>query len=686
MRELILRDLWAHDGRLSAAKLRSPAYAGIVRRRLRCAGAVALLLSPLSLLLAALFYGSHALGDVKSSGSYLGPRIWTLRALRLFRGYNELPHALQRRLAPSFSLASRFLAASAGVQSPLAPVVARFALVLAGGFLAYLALLGLLDETILTHTTLLGRNLIWYAAIVGAIAGVARSFATDTDGSDGSAAAAAAAGSTSMSMSQSGSKNTAAEAAAAHHALSRSAAYGKGGAGVMVRHAAPASTALDPQGSSVPAATTASEDLLRQLALHTHYLPQDWTWSDGAADERGTSGHGGRGASEGVAAVPGMRQSSYGSAAADYHAVSAPAAPLAALSSAQRRWQTVQRARSALHQLFQFRLLVALGEVAGALLVPLLLLLVLPGRVPDLLRFVATHAINEPLPRFRSFKRAPRAHSRAHHARNDGAAHRASDTAHGSGSAGSDRDSDVSRSSLASSRSGSIGGPGQGALGLGDICCYGSLTWRPPRADFLGGIRTSESDAAVVIGPAQSTQSAADAAAVSALRKWQRSALAFAAEHPSSGSTSAALRGVGAGAAAPAERDATAGDAAHLAVRRRRKSRTFVHRDSQSAAHSLPRPTSQSARDDDIERTLAPLPGGPGQLQAAAEAQLAASVLGGWAFETAASASPRAATQAASGSGDLPLTNPSVREVRQWRSIMVDGLQRAAAIPETSYL
>lgn len=711
VRELVLRDLWSRDGRLSAAKLRSPAYAGIVRRRLRCAGAIALLLSPLSVLLAALYYGSHALGDVKASGSYLGPRVWTLRALRLFRGYNELPHALQRRLAPSFSLATRFLAASAGVQSPLAPVVARFALVLAGGFLAYLALLGLLDETILTHTTLLGRNLIWYAAIVGAIAGVARTFATDTDAGDGSTAVG-----TSMSMSQSaiaGAGVGAGSGLSSEHALSRSAAYGKAGAGVVARQAPSASRAgsnSQPHplsaaiGGSVPVATTAAEDLLRQLALHTHYLPQDWTWGEERRDSASrlqpglqptlSSNRAGTTGRPQPHAAQGVFQSVYGSATTgtDYHAVPAPAAPLAALSSAQRRWQTVQRARTALHQLFQFRLLVALGEIAGALLVPLLLLLVLPGRVTDLLRFVATHAVSEPLPRFRSFKGSGPSRDRRKAGSGSALAAAAgaqpgrsrdfavaSDSSPRSAISAETSHSDASRSSLGSARSGNIGG--QGALGLGDICCYASLRWRPPAVDFVSG--NASSDGAVVIdtrahegsghtdGRATVQPAAAEAAAVSALRKWQRSALAFACEHPSSGATSAVLRSHGTGATSAAMPGRHTSAAMHSAVRRR-------HKGPAAATEGTGRVSGDSeAQRDHIHENATFARGAPGQIQAAAEAKLAASVLGGWALETAAS--PTSA-------GDLPLTNPSVGEVRQWRSIMVDGLQRAAAIPDTTYL
>jgi Autophagy protein ATG9 len=487
IKALILSDLWSPEGKLYRSRLSSSAttmdsyssdttssrpgtsanafYLRTVRARLRLAGLIGILISPVLFLLSLLHFAIWTLGDVKASGNYLGPRKWTLHALRLLREYNELPHALQRRLAPSFSLATRFLSLSAERQSPLLTLAARLLLLVSGAALAFVLLLGLLDESILLHTTLLSRNLLWWVAVLGALVGVSRKLASSDNDADESSEGHLAADTSAVSG----------PSVANASALSRSMAIGKAGAGVApafgLRNRTAGAAGDHDEARALP--LTAAEETLRLLALHTHYLPQEW--SSSAETE-----------------VKKTKESSL------------------SLSAAQERWSFVQTARRSLQELFQYRLLIFVAEMLAPFVTPLFLLFYLPNRVDSLLTFVLVHSTHERLPSLSS----PRENDGVDDEDGEGLRQR-----RGSNGGKGDDNSSVTSESTTGSRATGGGGAG-GINSLGDICCYASLDaglWarrrKQRRRDNAGG-------------------TASDQEGEGGLAKWQRSALAFATENP----------------------------------------------------------------------------------------------------------------------------------------------------------
>jgi hypothetical protein len=297
---------------------------------------------------------------------------------------------------------------------------------------------------------------------------------------------------------------------------------------------------------------------------------------------------------------------------------------------------------------------------------------------------VATHSVREALPRFSRFGRG-RGRARA----------RLGGDAAAAGGAASPSSTDT-RGTGASAGAGGSGADARAHRqlpleSLGDVCCYASLRWRPPRIGGRGGISGSAAaggsfEAVAVVGgdgdahtpapPAAAAATAAAAAAVDAnLHKWQRSLLSFAAEHPS-----AALAAAGAAAkrAARAHRAAGAASAplagpAQLQRHRRRGLAAAAAADADAAGGgaAAARSSSASARDALCDNAHV--------AQGVAEAQLAASILGG--FTAVDGGFDAAADVDAADRFLLGVGNPSARERRVWRTIMDDGLLRAAAAP-----
>lgn len=196
-----------------------------LRRRLQLLGLIGLLLSPFTLLYALIRFASQQVGDAQAARDYVGPRKWTQYALRLFRDYDELPHAFARRMVPSYELASAFLASRS---SPILETLAQPVLTVSATVFGLIALLALLNEAVVLNTLLQGRNLLWYAGIAGMAVTLARGM-------------------------QSASP-------AARHAIGA----GTAGAGGM--------KGLSLHGHRA----TRQDELLAELALCTHYAPPRW--------------------------------------------------------------------------------------------------------------------------------------------------------------------------------------------------------------------------------------------------------------------------------------------------------------------------------------------------------------------------------------------------------------------------
>jgi len=89
--------------------------------------------------------------------------------------YNEMPHELEGRLlkavAPAQAYVNRF-------KQPWIVVVAQLCVVVLGSSLAFLLLLGFLNEEFLS-AKILGRNLVWFITVCGFLLAIAKSFSAD---------------------------------------------------------------------------------------------------------------------------------------------------------------------------------------------------------------------------------------------------------------------------------------------------------------------------------------------------------------------------------------------------------------------------------------------------------------------------------------------------------------------------
>lgn len=89
--------------------------------------------------------------------------------------YNEMPHELERRLlkaaAPAQSYVNRF-------KKPWIVVVAQLCVVVLGSSLAFLLLLGFLNEEFLS-AKIMGRNLVWFITVCGFLLAIAKSFSSE---------------------------------------------------------------------------------------------------------------------------------------------------------------------------------------------------------------------------------------------------------------------------------------------------------------------------------------------------------------------------------------------------------------------------------------------------------------------------------------------------------------------------
>ena len=94
-----------------------------------------------------------------------------------FREYNELPHMLDRRLAPSYKHAEEYLGLFS--QSEIVSAVARVCGFVSGSLIAVLFLFAAIDESILLHVKVADQNLLWYVGVLGIAFGASKGLLPD---------------------------------------------------------------------------------------------------------------------------------------------------------------------------------------------------------------------------------------------------------------------------------------------------------------------------------------------------------------------------------------------------------------------------------------------------------------------------------------------------------------------------
>ena len=146
-----------------------------LRRRFRVLGIMNLCFSPFVLIFMITFFFLRNAEDFYHQPGSIGQRRWSELARWRFREFNEMPHLFERRLQHASKPASRFVDQ---FPTPLRSLIAKFVTFIAGSFAAFLILLAFIDESLL-EARILSKTILWYAAVLGTILAVARSFITE---------------------------------------------------------------------------------------------------------------------------------------------------------------------------------------------------------------------------------------------------------------------------------------------------------------------------------------------------------------------------------------------------------------------------------------------------------------------------------------------------------------------------
>ena len=148
-----------------------------LKRRLKVCGIVHLCLLPFLLVFMVLhFFLRHAYDSKMGSastddkngggGGIMGHPRWSSAASWQFREFNELPHAFERRMEPSYKAGSEYCKLF-GTSEYLA-AIGRLLVFFGGAIGGIIFLLGVVvNDALLLHVQLWGRNLVWYAGIAG---------------------------------------------------------------------------------------------------------------------------------------------------------------------------------------------------------------------------------------------------------------------------------------------------------------------------------------------------------------------------------------------------------------------------------------------------------------------------------------------------------------------------------------
>ena len=143
-----------------------------LKHRFRILGVMNLCLSPFVLLFTITFFFLRNAEDFYHHPGSIGQRRWSELARWRFREFNEMPHLFDRRLQFASKPASQFIDQ---FPTPLRSLVAKFVTFVAGSFAAFLILLAFIDESLL-EARIQGKTILWYAAVLGTILAIARSF------------------------------------------------------------------------------------------------------------------------------------------------------------------------------------------------------------------------------------------------------------------------------------------------------------------------------------------------------------------------------------------------------------------------------------------------------------------------------------------------------------------------------
>lgn len=149
----------------------------VLRYRCRLIGLISLaLIGPIAIFTSILLFIKET-DDVRSNRSALFDKDWTALSRVVLRHFSEFDHQFEQRLSAARDKAETFSALIITDKTKI--VILRSVKFIAGGLVAVLAILAVVQDSALLYFPVFGRNLFWYFAILsGAVAfsvGVSRS-------------------------------------------------------------------------------------------------------------------------------------------------------------------------------------------------------------------------------------------------------------------------------------------------------------------------------------------------------------------------------------------------------------------------------------------------------------------------------------------------------------------------------
>ena len=156
--------------------------ADILRQRFRHLGYLNLILLPFVLPFLLVYFAFRHAEEFQTKRTYLGPRAWSTAACWAFRGINELPHVLERRMNAALHKANAYHRQFPDV---VLASCARCLSFVCASVLSVLVVVALFNEHALA-VSLAGKNLLWYTAFLSALFAISRAFIPDPqDTADG---------------------------------------------------------------------------------------------------------------------------------------------------------------------------------------------------------------------------------------------------------------------------------------------------------------------------------------------------------------------------------------------------------------------------------------------------------------------------------------------------------------------
>ena len=148
-----------------------------LKRRLMLCGFAHAVFLPFLFFFMTLHFSMLNLYDWRSTKLYLGPREWSSVAKWIFREFNELPHAFDRRLGPSYQASEDYL--KLFTQSAAVTSLGRGLVFVSGSLGAVLLALAAVNDSILLHVKLGHWNLLWYVGILGIVYSLGKALLPD---------------------------------------------------------------------------------------------------------------------------------------------------------------------------------------------------------------------------------------------------------------------------------------------------------------------------------------------------------------------------------------------------------------------------------------------------------------------------------------------------------------------------